>query len=523
MKKSILISAKDADFSKKLQIFFASLDGADEAEIRFEKGEYRFRKEDCAKRFVYSGCSPNGEKNIVFPIENARNLTVDGGGADFVFCDRVSPFLIQGCENVTLKNFTMDFSFLRYAFAEVKEISDAGLSLSIREDLFDYFVKDGHLFFVCGSETIGTSDCKISMKRITRSATDTYFFYAVGCRAPRNTAASAIVATVQKTDAGVFLAYEKESERPDFSVGDTVCLAYDNDRENRAFYAVDSKNILLQNVSLYRNGGMGFVADTCESITLDGFRLALKEGREEYYSSTADAIFLTNCTGDCILRNSEIRDTYDDAMNVHGYYTRVEESLSQTRVRLSFARPSHYGLIPYRVGDVLTVSDMASGNELGETAVTAVFVNEDRSQIEIETDGKIALAVGMCFENKGRMPRLLVENNVVANCPHLRLSAPCITVRNNHLDLTHASVLIHDLFTFWGENGAITSAEIYGNRFGKCGVCGISAQTCRPQGTNHIHGRIEIYDNDFEMPKSKALQIEACRNLIERNNRFGVK
>jgi hypothetical protein len=41
MKKSILISAKDADFSKKLQTFFASLDGADEAEIygnRFGEG-----------------------------------------------------------------------------------------------------------------------------------------------------------------------------------------------------------------------------------------------------------------------------------------------------------------------------------------------------------------------------------------------------------------------------------------------------------------------------------------------------
>ena len=520
MKKSILISAKDADFSKKLQTFFASLDGADEAEIRFEKGEYRFRKEDCAKHFVYSGCSPNGEKDIAFPILNAKNLTVDGGGADFVFCDRVSPFLIRDSENVTLKNFSMDFSFLRYAFAEVKEISDAGLSLAIREDLFDYFVQDGHLFFVCGSETIGTDSKKISMKKITKSAADTYFFYAVGCRASRNAAASAIVATVQKTDAGVFLAYEKESERPDFSVGDPVCLAYDNDRENRALYASDSKNILVENVSLYRNGGMGFACDFCENITLDGLHIALKEGREEYYSSTADAIFITNCTGDIILRNSEIRDTYDDAMNVHGYYTRVEKALSKTRACLSFARPTHYGLIPYRVGDVLTVSDMESGNELGETAVTAVFVSEDRARIEIETDGKIPLSVGMCFENKGRMPRLLLENNVVVNCPHLRLSAPYITVRNNHLDLTHASVLIHDLFTFWGENGAITSAEIYGNRFGKRGVYGISAQTCRPQGTNHIHERIEIYDNDFEMPKSKALQIEVCRELIERNNRF---
>ena len=521
MKKSIFISARDEGFAKKLQDFLSQLDSCDEAEIRFEKGEYRFYREDCAKRFVYSGCSPNGEKEVAFPIVNARDLTIDGGGADFIFCDRVSPFLIQDCENVALKNFSMDFSFLRYAFAEVKEISDAGLSLAIREDLFDYFVRDGHLFFVCGSETIGTDGCKISMKRIAKSAVDTYFFYAVGCRAPRNTAASAVVATIEKTDAGVFLAYEKESERPDFSVGDTVCLAYDNDRENRAFYASDSKNILVENVSVYRNGGMGFAADFCENITLDGLCFALKEGREEYYSSTADAIFITNCAGDVILRNSEIRDTYDDAMNVHGYYTRVEEALSKAIARLSFARPTHYGLIPYRAGDVLTVSDTESGNELGETAVVAVFISEDRSRIEIETDGKIPLAKGMCFENKARMPRLLLENNVVVNCPHLRLSAPYVTVRNNHLDLTHASILIHDLFSFWGENGAITSAEIYGNRFGARGVYGISSQTCRPQGTNHIHGRIEIYDNDFEMPRSKALQIEACRELIERDNRFG--
>ena len=521
MKKSIFISAKDEGFAKKLQAFLSALDGCDEAEIRFEKGEYRFCREDCAKRFVYSGCSPNGEKDVAFPIINAKNLTIDGGGADFIFCDRVSQFLIQTSENVTLKNFTMDFSFLRYAFAEVKEATDAGLSLAIREDLFDYFVKDGHLFFVCGSETIGTDGRKISMKRIAKSASDTYFFYAVGCRAPRNTAASAIVATIKKTKEGVFLAYEKESERPEFFAGDTICLAYDNDRENRAFYASDSKNVLIKNVSVYRNGGMGFAADLCENITMDGLRFVLKEGREEYYSSTADAIFITNCTGEVILRNSEIRDTYDDAMNVHGYYTRVEEALSETKARLSFARPTHYGLIPYRVGDVLTVSDMESGNELGETSVTAVFVSEDRSILEIETDGKIPLSAGMCFENKARMPRLLLENNVVANCPHLRLSAPSITVRNNDLDLTHASILIHDLFTFWGENGAIASAEIYGNRFGAHGIYGISSQTCRPQGTNRIHGRIEIYDNDFEMPRSKALQIEACRELIEKDNRFG--
>ena len=166
---------------------------------------------------------------------------------------------------------------------------------------------------------------------------------------------------------------------------------------------------------------------------------------------------------------------------------------------------------------------MESGNELGEITVKEIFVSEDRSRIEIEAEGKIPLSVGMCLESKARMPRVLIEGCTVVSCPHMRLSAPYITVRNNHLDLSHASILIHDLFTFWGENGAITSAEIYGNRFGKRGIYAVTAQTCRPQGAKHIHERIEIHDNDFEMPKSQALQIESCKNLIERDNRFDVK
>ena len=40
-----------------------------------------------------------------------------------------------------------------------------------------------------------------------------------------------------------------------FKKGDIVILAYDNSREAQAFYCEFSKNITLENITIYRSGG----------------------------------------------------------------------------------------------------------------------------------------------------------------------------------------------------------------------------------------------------------------------------
>ena len=172
MKKSLLISPDQPAVCQSLRAFLDALTDEDAAEIRMEPGEYRIFTEDCACRFVSSAASPNGEKDVAFPIQGKRNITLDGGGADLVFCDRLSPFVIEDCESITLKNFTMDYAFLRYAFAKVLDTREDGLVLAMNPAI-DHFVKDGHLYFRCGSQTLSTRERKISMKRITESATET--------------------------------------------------------------------------------------------------------------------------------------------------------------------------------------------------------------------------------------------------------------------------------------------------------------------------------------------------------------
>ena len=63
--------------------------------------------------------APSNEKRAAFPLIGKKRLRIDGRGAVLSFTERLFPFILQDCEDVVLENFTIDFTFPRYAVAEV--------------------------------------------------------------------------------------------------------------------------------------------------------------------------------------------------------------------------------------------------------------------------------------------------------------------------------------------------------------------------------------------------------------------
>lgn len=488
--------------------------------IEFEQGTYYFHRQGCESHTLYASSAAVHDICVLFPLLRQRNLTIEGNGSDFIFCDRLQPFFMERCQNLTLKNFQMDYAFLRYAYATVVSIDNEGFAVSLDKDLFDYRISDGFLSFVCGEDTLSTETRKISMKRIFPTKSRTYFLYAGDTKAEKNPAARSVDVDAKETGDGVYFQYRADTTHPDFNVGDVLCLAYDNDREAQAFYAESCREIRLENIAVYRNAGMGFVADDCENVTLDGLRFAIKSGRREYYSSTADAIFLTNCRGEFVLQNSTICDTYDDAINVHGYYSKIERIISDTCVELGFLHPTHWGLIPCRVGDTLVISDPETMEELGSGKVLSVSYDEHRRNIRVELERGTPIRVGAFLENVDATPKVRIENNCVRNCPHMRLSAKHMRVCKNDLDLNEAAIYIYDLIAFWGECGTVQSAEICDNRFGKDGKYSIEIGSCRPTGCGKMHESIRIENNVFAKSKEDSIVYSSVRNLVLQNNRF---
>lgn len=492
-----------------------------ETVIELEQGDYYFKRSGSKKRRLYSSGTHSCENYVLFPIENIKNLTIEGNNSNFIYCDRVQPFLISESENITLRNFTTDYSFYRYAYAKVLAVNDEGFEIELNKNEFDYFVSDGFLNFVCGEDVLSTRSRQISMRRFLPTKSGVTFLRVGNCEAHLNKAALNLYADAVETKNGVFFKYRECTEcKAEYECGDTIILGYDNNREAQAFYCEFSKNIQLQNVCIYRNGGMGFVADICENIILDEYKIMKKAGREEYFTSTADGIFLTNCSGDFVLRNSYISDTYDDAMNVHGYYTKIEEVLSPKKVKLMQAHPAHDGFIPCFKGDKLHLSYEGTLNEAFVLEVEDISYDENRDNIILTFKEEAELKVGMLVENPDRTPNVLIENNIVKRAPHIRLSARNMIVRNNDFSLEYCDIYIDDLIDFWGESGAVKNVLISGNKFSNTSPRNISISSCRPDASNHLHENVVICDNIFKRSKEEALSISGIKNIEIKDNVF---
>lgn len=525
MKQNIVeIKHTDENMTPVIYKILAELPEDCENIIEFEKGTYNFYRAGSINKMLYSSSRKACAINVIFDVIGKKNLTIDGNGSEFIFCDRVNPFYFLNCENITLKNINMEYAFLRYAYADILEMRDDGFLINIDENIFDYNInEDKNLEFICGEDVISTKHKKISVQSIGTDIRSIVFLYVGDNEARRNPAARHINVDAIKQGNNVFMKYRADNENLlPFPENSTICLAYDNEREAHACFCEGCKNVTVENVSIYRNGGMGLVFDLCENVSINKYRLALKEGRREYFSSTADGIFVTNCSGDFSLKNSYIRDTYDDAINLHGYYLQVDEIISDTKVKLKQGNGSH-NIIPFLPGDTAYVSGGENLDYIKTVLVKGVSFDEDRvSNIIFTLDSTEGLEPDMLFENRGRMPRnVLIENNTIINCPHMRLSGPDMIIRNNNLNLTGGDIYIDDLATFWQESGAVENVEITGNTFGKSRNPNIVIGSCRPEASNHIHNKVILKGNTFKMPRDKAIMAKVVRELIEEENVFG--
>ena len=523
MNKRILIRNTGENMTPVIRRILDGTDNNDETAIEFEKGEYHFHKEGSLHQKSYSSCGPSTENDTVFAIVNKKNVIIDGNGSEFIFCDRIQPFTITGSSHITLKNFSTDFSFMRYAYADIISVDDSGVEISLDPEVFQYSVKNGAVIFHCGSEQLSTETRKISCKSIDPLIGGVFFLYIGNYTGRYNPAAPNIYADAEISEKGIFLRYRKGSKKINFQAGCRICLAYDNDREMQAFYSEFSDNISLENITIYRQGGMGFVADVCDDITLERFRIMLKPGRHEYFATTADGIFLTNCGGSVTVRNSLISNTYDDAMNTHGYYTEIKEVLSENKVKIGHLHNSHWGLIPFRKDDRILFTDPISLNVVGSGEISDVSYSEDRLDIVVTFKNNMPLKQGLILENRSRMADVLMEENEVIHCPHIRLSSPRMTVRRNRFSLDASDIYVDDLIDYYKEYGAVESLTISENHFGNTGGESICILSHRPAESNHIHENVVIENNTFEKPRESALNITAVRDLTERNNIFCAK
>ena len=531
MKKIVVRAAEGANQTAEIGRLLR--ENREDVTLVFEPKEYHFYRDGAEEGMFYPANNKYGHKFVIFYLHGCRNVTLEGNGAAFVFHDRVFPFILQDCENVTLRGFSVDFAFPRCYSAVVEHSSEECLELFIDREKYPYSVEGGVMVCHTESEDIRSDKVKFFLSdydKDVEEGTNIASIMVGDCPLPPD----AFPEDGMRTDACVVrenvvrFTYRPGSPRKDYVKGHNIVFHFDEDRQYDTFFAENCRATAWENVRVYRGCGMGLIAQFCEDIRIDGMQFRRKEGRGDLVTTTADALMFVNCSGKVSVKNSYIANSLDDAVNLHGLYTHIEEVLPDGLL-LRLGHREQVGLDPFRAGDVLTVIGGGDLRVKEELTVLSSALQADKKHIVVQTATPPSAAAADDFaENCGRMPEAEFIGNEFEMCPSIILATPKKAIfAHNRVHNRCAGLRVVDSPRLWYEAGRAHDVQIEDNEFISCGegydeytICVTVNAAFGCGEEDHIHENIRIRRNRFAARNGKLLSAEYTRGLAFEDNEF---
>ena len=115
---------------------------------------------DCKKRngYYFSNMAsweenPDGMHRAGVYLKDKKDVTIDGNGATLLVHGVITPILFDGCENITLKNLTVDYKRPTMSEFFVEKRTDDGRYVIYIPEEFSYEIKGGKLVWVGEKDT----------------------------------------------------------------------------------------------------------------------------------------------------------------------------------------------------------------------------------------------------------------------------------------------------------------------------------------------------------------------------------
>lgn len=500
--------------------------------LTFDRAEYHFYAEGCYEDTFYPLSNKYGPKRVIFPLLGKKNVRIDGGGATFIFHDRVFPCILQDCEDVTLSDFTVDCADPRYFSAVVHDSTDDYLELRFDRARYRYEVTaDGHMLCRVGVHTVSSAHKKIFLSdydKDVEEGTTIASMKAGDCpmSAEDFPADGLLTDASDRGDGVVRFTFRPGSPRLSYVKGHNIVFHFDEDREYDTFFANRCKNLTFDGVTILRGPGMGLIAQLCETITLDRVRLQRAEGRGDLVSVTADGFQFGNCRGTVRFTRSVIANTLDDAVNMYGIYTHLDEvRANELSVRLGHRE--QYGVLLYRPGDEIRVVD---GRTLAaketRVVVSAEMTDGKRARLVLDRPATTARPDDY-IENVSAMAAFEFTDNTVDMCPSVLISTSNpIRFLRNRLHTRCAGLRLLDSPYVWYGSSRVCDALIEDNDFVACGEgydeCVIKIfeyGDCHGEA-GYIHNNIRIVNNRFSGRNPQLLTVSHAEDVSFTGNSF---
>lgn len=525
----INLSADQKNATPAVVQAIAKLKEAGGGELCFEKGEYHFFKEGTVKQFFAVSNNTSCDKHMVFPITNAKNITVDGGDSVFVFHDVVFPIMISQSENIILQNFTVDTGKSPLVDLWIRDVTNEGFHMDFDKQENPFFIKDGGLFFERETGIVGCDRECFALYRI--GAFSVQYLATGNCGADlSNLPASLMKCDVSETATGVFARYQKDNPSACKFNNTKVSTIVDGKRDVDVICIDRSQSVTVRNITVARGIGMGVIGQISTDLCIDGFCTDITYHENAHQTLTADSLHFVNCDGRLEIKNCRISDTMDDAINVHGMYTSLIRADGNT-LYCKIMHPEQRYFNPYREGDRLEIIDSNSFGVAAEFFVASAFFREGSADELVLKGcfryGSDRVKSGFWVENPDRMPQLHMHHNHFYNFPHNRISGGGeMLIENNRFYDCAGALWCIDLARYWYESGRVKHLVFRDNILENCNALGgstfilIGVDGVTGDNVPVIHQKIEIIGNRFTHVTQEAIKAEGVAELIVEGNLF---
>lgn len=501
--------------------------------LRFSEGRYDFHEKGAAVREYYiSNHDQDNPKKVGIALEDMKNLTLDGQGAQFVFHGRMLPVSLLRSENCSLKNFSIDFKNPHIAQIKILENTPQEGIVFEPASWVKYRIAKDSIFEAYGEGWTLKHSWGIAFDGDTKHLV--YNTSDIGC--PTKGASEIAPRRIRAP-------HWKDARL----VPGTAVAMRGWGRPTPGIFLSHDLNTTLENIKVHYAEGMGLLAQFSENITLEKFCVCLKgEDDPRYFTTQADATHFSGCKGKITSCNGLYEGMMDDAINVHGTYLKVVKRIDDHTLVGRYMHDQSWGFEWGRAGDEVQFVQSSTMELIGNQNKIASIRPHDKEQIDgarefiITFDEAIDPAVngqsGFGIENLTWTPEVLFAGNTIRNnrARGSLFSTPRKTVvENNLFDHTSgAAILLCGDCNGWFETGACRNVIIRKNRF-------VNALTNLFQFTNAVisiypeipdlknqqkyfhggpEGGIVIEDNEFDTFDAPILYAKSVDGLIFRNN-----
>ena len=503
------------------------------AVLKFKAGEYQFHEKGAAVREYYiSNHDQVNPKNVGIAIEDMKNLTIDGQGADLIFHGRMIPISMLRSENCAIQNLHVDFANPHIAQVKVVENSpEHGITFEPAAWV-KYRITTDSIFEAYGDGWTQRHSWGIAFEEKTK-------------RVLYNTSdiGTPTKGAVKVGDNLIHAPNWKDSRL----VPGTAIAMRGWGRPTPGIFLSHNKDTRLENVQIHYAEGMGLLAQLCENITLEKFCVCLRgENDPRYFTTQADATHFSGCKGKITSCNGLYEGMMDDAINVHGTYLKVVKRVDDHTLVGRYMHGQAWGFEWGRVGDDVQFVKSNTMELVGKQNKITAIRPYDKDKIDgareflitfaDKVDAEINEAQGFGIENLTWTPEVYFANNTIRNnrARGTLFSTPKRTVvENNLFDHTSGTaILLCGDCNGWYETGACRDVLIRKNHF-------VNALTSLFQFTNavisiypeipnlkdqqkYFHGGngkgIVIEDNVFETFDAPILYAKSVDGLVFRRN-----